>query len=69
MAGTDCIPQVGQSGYKLIWILDPNNKSKFILALECDGAIIYNPATARDRDRLLQSVLEGLVRDLRNMPH
>ena len=41
-------------------ILDPNDKSKFILALECDGAAYHSSATARDRDRLRQSVLENL---------
>ena len=34
--------------------------SKFILALECDGAAYHSSATARDRDRLRQSVLENL---------
>ncbi len=59
LAGIDFIPQVGQSGYKIDFgILDPNNKSKFILALECDGASYHSSATARDRDRLRQSVLE-----------
>ena len=60
LAGINCIPQVGQSGYKIDFgIVDPNDKSKFILALECDGASYHSSATARDRDRLRQSVLEG----------
>ena len=61
LAGIDCVPQVGQSGYKIDFgIVDPNDKSKFILALECDGAAYHSSATARDRDRLRQSVLENL---------
>ncbi|MBC8299812.1 MAG: hypothetical protein H8E55_29035, partial [Pelagibacterales bacterium] len=55
------IPQVGQSGYKIDFgIIDPSDSSKFILALECDGATYHSSHTARDRDRLRQSVLEGL---------
>jgi len=53
-------PQVGQSGYKIDFgILDPNDSSKYILALECDGATYHSSSTARDRDRLRQSVLES----------
>ena len=61
LEGIDCTPQVGQSGYKIDFgIIDPNDKSKYILALECDGASYHSSATARDRDRLRQDVLENL---------
>ena len=60
-AGYDAIQEVGQAGYKIdIGIIDPNNKSKFLLAVECDGATYHSSATTRDRDRLRQSVLENL---------
>ena len=60
-AGYDAIQEVGQAGFKIdIGILDPNDKSKFLLAVECDGASYHSSATARDRDRLRQSVLENL---------
>lgn len=59
--GIIAIPQVGFAGYKIDFgILHPDNHSKFILALECDGANYHSSATARDRDRLRQEVLENL---------
>ncbi|MBL7087154.1 MAG: DUF3320 domain-containing protein [Candidatus Cloacimonetes bacterium] len=59
--GIDSIPQVGYAGYKIDFgILHPEDKTKFILALECDGASYHSSATARDRDRLRQEVLENL---------
>ena len=33
---------------------------KYILAVECYGATYHSSANARDRDRLRQSVLEGI---------
>jgi superfamily I DNA and/or RNA helicase/very-short-patch-repair endonuclease len=59
--GIKVIPQVGYAGYKIDFgILHPDNPSKFILALECDGASYHSSHTARDRDRLRQQVLENL---------
>ncbi|MEK0337285.1 MAG: DUF3320 domain-containing protein, partial [Nitrosopumilus sp.] len=59
--GINAIPQVGYAGYKIDFgILHPDDLSKFILALECDGASYHSSATARDRDRLRQEVLENL---------
>ena len=59
--GISAIPQVGYAGYKIDFgILHPEDPSKFILALECDGASYHSSATARDRDRLRQEVLENL---------
>jgi len=59
--GVKVIPQVGYAGYKIDFgILHPDNPSKFILALECDGASYHSSYTARDRDRLRQQVLENL---------
>jgi len=61
LAGIKAIPQVGQSGYKIDFgIIDPDDSSKFILAVECDGASYHSSSTARDRDRLRQGVLENL---------
>lgn len=60
-AGYDCVQEVGQAGYRIdIAIIDPNDRSRFLLAVECDGATYHSSATARDRDRLRQSVLENL---------
>ncbi|CAM3716522.1 DUF3320 domain-containing protein [Pseudoalteromonas maricaloris] len=53
--------KVGSQGYYIdLAIKHPQDPSKFVLALEYDGAGYYEAASARDRERLRQSVLEGL---------
>ena len=59
--GYQTVPQVGCSGYRIdIGVLDPDTPGRFILGVECDGASYHSAATARDRDRLRQEVLERL---------
>ncbi len=59
--GFESISQVGVAGYFIdLAVLDPNNPECFILGIECDGASYHSAKSARDRDRLRQSVLEGL---------
>jgi len=59
--GYDVEPQVGCSGYYLdIAVRDPLHTGRYILAVECDGASYHSSASARDRDRMRQGVLEGL---------
>ncbi len=41
-------------------ILDPRSNGRYVLGLECDGVSYSSAATARDRDRLRRTVLEGL---------
>jgi very-short-patch-repair endonuclease len=54
-------PQVGCSGYRIdIGVVDPRAPGRYIVGIECDGASYHSGATARDRDRLRQHVLEGL---------
>ncbi|WP_234409586.1 DUF3320 domain-containing protein [Ideonella sp. B508-1] len=54
-------PQVGCSGYRIdIGVVDPRAPGRYLVGIECDGASYHSGATARDRDRLRQSVLEGL---------
>jgi hypothetical protein len=54
-------PQVGQAGYRIdIGIVHPSEPGRYILGVECDGASYHSSRVARDRDRLRQSVLEGL---------
>ena len=54
-------PQVGVSGYRIdIGIVDPRAPGRYLLGVECDGRTYHSGATARDRDRLRQYVLEGL---------
>jgi len=53
--------QIGCSGYRIdLALVDPSNPGRFVLGVECDGATYHNAATARDRDRLRQEVLEWL---------
>ena len=59
--GWDVHPQVGVSGYRVdIGIVDPRAPGRYLLGVECDGRTYHSGATARDRDRLRQYVLEGL---------
>ncbi|MDJ0839208.1 MAG: DUF3320 domain-containing protein [Acidobacteriota bacterium] len=59
--GYDVEPRVGSAGlYIDIGVIDPEKPGRYILAVECDGAGYHSSANARDRDRLRQSVLEGL---------
>ena len=60
-AGYETEPQVGAAGYYIdIAVRDPASPGKYVLAIECDGATYHSSQSARDRDRLRQSVLEGL---------
>ena len=53
--------QVGVSGYRIdLAVVDENKPGRFLLGIECDGAMYHSAATARDRDRIRQQVLEGL---------
>jgi hypothetical protein len=59
--GCEAIPQVGVSGYFIdIGVRHPDWPYGFIMGVECDGAAYHSSKSARDRDRLRQSVLEGL---------
>ncbi len=59
--GYDIEPQVGTAGYFIdLAVRDPARPGAYLLAIECDGAAYHSSLSARDRDRLRQSVLEGL---------
>lgn len=59
--GYEVQPQVGSQGFFIdLAVRDPDAPGRFLLAVECDGASYHSSAVARDRDRLRQSVLEGL---------
>lgn len=52
---------VGCSDYRIdLAVVDPKAPDRYVLGIECDGPTYKNAATARDRDKLRQSVLEGL---------
>jgi len=60
-AGFEVHHQVGCSGYRIdLAVVDPAAPGRYLLGVECDGATYHRAATARDRDKLRQSVLEGL---------
>ena len=59
-AGYEVQPQVGMSGFFIdIGVIDPNNTNRFLCGIECDGATYHSSRSARDRDRLRQSILES----------
>ncbi|OEH86837.1 hypothetical protein BHU72_00800 [Desulfuribacillus stibiiarsenatis] len=54
-------PQVGCSGYRIdLAVKHPTLDGRFALGVECDGATYHSSRTARERDRLRQSVLEDI---------
>ncbi len=54
-------PQVGVSGFRIdLGVVDPDASGGYLAGVECDGATYHRGATARDRDRLRQHVLETL---------
>ncbi len=60
-AGYEVHHQVGCSGYRIdLAIVDPKLPGRYLLGVECDGATYHRAATARDRDKLRQAVLEDL---------
>jgi very-short-patch-repair endonuclease len=53
--------QVGCSSYRIdLAVVDDRRPGKYLLGIECDGAMYHSARTARDRDRLRQQVLENL---------
>ena len=57
--GFECLPQVGVANFFLdIGVRDPKTPGEFIAGVECDGAAYHSEASARDRDRLRQEILE-----------
>lgn len=60
-AGHEVHHQVGCSGYRIdLAVVDPTATGRYLLGVECDGATYHRAATARDRDKLRQAVLEDL---------
>jgi very-short-patch-repair endonuclease len=60
-AGHEVHHQVGCSGYRIdLAVVDPTAPGRYLLGIECDDATYHRAATARDRDKLRQLILEGL---------
>ena len=54
-------PQVGVSAYRIdLGVVDPRAPGRYLLGIEADGRTYHSAASARDRDRLRQLILEGL---------
>ncbi len=50
--------QVGASAYRIdLAVRDPRDAGRYLLGVECDGAMYHSSPTARDRDLLRQEVL------------
>ena len=53
--------QVGTAGFFIdLAVIDAKKPGRYLLGIECDGRTYHSSRSARDRDRLRQSVLEGL---------
>lgn len=59
--GYNVSTQVGCSGYRIdLAVKHPTLSGRFVLGVECDGATYHSSRTARERDRLRQTVLEDI---------
>ncbi len=59
--GWEVHSQVGCAGFAIdLAVVDPQSPGRYLCGIECDGATYHSSATARDRDRLRQAVLEDL---------
>lgn len=54
-------PQIGVSAYRIdLGVVHPDAPGLYLAGVECDGAMYHSSAFARERDKIRQSVLEGL---------
>lgn len=59
--GWDVHSQIGVSGFRIdLGVRHPDHAGAWLAGVECDGTRYHSSATARDRDRIRQAVLEGL---------
>lgn len=66
--GFECIPQVGVAGFFIdVGVIDPGNPGRYLMGIECDGATYHSAKSARDRDRLRQTILERLGWSIRRI--
>ncbi|WP_267268570.1 DUF4011 domain-containing anti-phage protein Hhe [Pseudomonas protegens] len=66
--GYQCEPQVGVAGFFIdLAVRDPGQPGRYLMGIECDGAAYHSAKSARDRDRLRQSVLEQLGWNIRRI--
>ena len=59
--GWEVRTQIGASGFRVdLGVVHPDYAGCYLAGIECDGASYHSSATARDRDKVRQAVLEGL---------
>jgi very-short-patch-repair endonuclease len=59
--GFEVVPQLGVANFYLdMAVRNPDRRGEFLAGIECDGATYHNSASARDRDRIRQEILESL---------
>ena len=59
--GHDVAAQVGTAGYRIdLAIRHPQDPGRYVIGIECDGAMYHSSRAARDRDRLREAVLKDL---------
>ncbi|MCY4497464.1 MAG: DUF3320 domain-containing protein, partial [Rhodospirillaceae bacterium] len=52
--------QIGSAGFFIdLAVVDPDRPGRYMLGIECDGAMYHSARSARDRDRLRQQELEA----------
>ncbi|MBS4215012.1 AAA domain-containing protein [Neobacillus rhizophilus] len=58
--GYEVTTQVGMSGYRIdLGVVHPHDSSRYILGIECDGAMYHSSANAKERDVYRQKFLES----------
>jgi superfamily I DNA and/or RNA helicase/very-short-patch-repair endonuclease len=58
--GYEVVTQVGYSGYRIdLAIVHPDEPSKYILGIECDGAMFHSARSTRERDVMRQEFLQS----------
>lgn len=63
--GWQVVPQIGVSRFRIdLGIVHPDRPGDYLVGVECDGAAYHSAASARDRDKVRQSILKGLGWDL-----
>nr|WP_282958331.1 DUF3320 domain-containing protein [Neokomagataea anthophila] len=59
--GWTVVPQVGVSKFRIdMGVVHPDRPGDYLAGVECDGASYHSAATARDRDKVRQAILEKL---------
>lgn len=60
-AGLDCVPRVGVGGYQVdVAVRHPQDRERFVLAIECDGPSYFTAPSARDRELGRKAALERM---------